>query len=192
MLERTGARSCAAAGGARLDNGRQDAGNRIGYPAQRYQQQTAAGNQRDCAPMAVGETVAQLEITLGMESGFDHARSILGRAYLRLGRPDRAIEEFRRRRSTTIGSAADLPTAFACSGRGAEATSELNQLIAAEETQYVAAYDIATVWTNPHNRSPFAVIRNASQKRTASFRRRTNAVCSDIQRCYNAARENRN
>jgi TolB-like protein len=99
------------------------------------------------------ESISQLETTLGMEAGFDHARSILGRAYLRLGRPDRAIEEFRRRHSTTIGSAADLPAAFACSGRVAEATDVLNQLIAAEKTRYVSAYDIATVWAALGNKN---------------------------------------
>jgi TolB-like protein len=99
------------------------------------------------------EAIAQLEITLGMEAGFDHARSILGRAYLRLGKPDRAMEEFGRRHSTTIGSAADLPAALAFSGKIAEATVELNKLIAAEKTRYVAAYDIATIWAALENKT---------------------------------------
>jgi TolB-like protein/Tfp pilus assembly protein PilF len=99
------------------------------------------------------EAIAQLEITLGMDTSFDHARSILGRAYLRLGKPDRAIEEFGRRHSTTIGSAADLPTALAFSGKAAEALDALNKLIAAEKTQYVAAYDVATVWAALGNKN---------------------------------------
>jgi TolB-like protein len=98
------------------------------------------------------EAVAQLEIALGMDAGFDHARSILGRAYLRLGKTERAMEEFGRRRSTTIGSAADLPVALASSGRIAEAMDELHRLIAAGKARYVSAYDIATVWAAVANK----------------------------------------
>lgn len=112
------------------------------------------------------EAVAQLEITLGMEAEFDHARSILGRAYLRLGKTERAIEEFGRRRSTTIGSAADLPAAFASSGRKAEAMDELHRLIAAEKTQYVSAYDIATVWAAMGNKNEaFSSLETAIDQR---------------------------
>jgi TolB-like protein/lipopolysaccharide biosynthesis regulator YciM len=98
------------------------------------------------------EAIVQLEITLGMEAGFDHARSILGRAYLRIGKPERAIAEFRRRHSTTIGSAADLPVALALSGGIEQAADELAQLIATEKTGYVSAYDIATVWAALENK----------------------------------------
>jgi DNA-binding winged helix-turn-helix (wHTH) protein/Tfp pilus assembly protein PilF len=91
------------------------------------------------------EAITQLEITLGMEAGFDHARSLLGRACLQLGHTDRAITEFRARSSTTIGSAADLPAAFARSGRTADAEAELQRMIAAEKTRYISAFDIATV-----------------------------------------------
>jgi TolB-like protein/Tfp pilus assembly protein PilF len=91
------------------------------------------------------EAITQLEITLGMDAGFDHARSVLGRAYLQVGQPEKAIQEFQTRRSTTIGSAADLPVAQARCGSTAEASAELQRLIAAEQGQYVSSFDIATV-----------------------------------------------
>ena len=92
------------------------------------------------------EAVTQLETTLGMDARFDHARSLLGRAYLRLGRPDLAIREFESRRSTTIGSRADLPVAYALSGRHAEAVAGLEQLRAEATTGFVSSFDIATVY----------------------------------------------
>jgi len=91
------------------------------------------------------EAVTQLETTLAMEPGFDHARSVLGRAYLRMGQPDRAIAEFQARSSTTIGSAADLPAAYSAAGRLAEANAELHGLVAVARSRYVSPFDIATV-----------------------------------------------
>jgi tetratricopeptide (TPR) repeat protein len=92
------------------------------------------------------EAVTQLQTTLGMDARFDHARSLLGRAYLRLGRPDLAIREFESRWSTTIGSRADLPMAYALSGRSAEAVAVLEQLRAEATTVFVSSFDIATVY----------------------------------------------
>ncbi len=92
------------------------------------------------------EAVTQLETTLRMEPRFDHARSLLGRAYLRLGQPDRAIREFESRSSTTIGSTADLPVAYALSGRIAEAVAGLEHLRTQAATRFVSCFDIATVY----------------------------------------------
>jgi len=92
------------------------------------------------------EAVVQLETTLAMDAGFDHARSVLGRAWLRLGQTDRAILEFRNRSSTTIGSAADLPAAMALAGRSANAMAELERLLDPLTGQYVSAFDVATVY----------------------------------------------
>jgi TolB-like protein/Tfp pilus assembly protein PilF len=91
------------------------------------------------------DAITQLETTLGMDGHFDHARSLVGRAYLQLGQFDRAIREFQSRTSTTIGSAADLPVALALSGRTAEATLELESLIVSSRSRHVSAFDIATV-----------------------------------------------
>ena len=92
------------------------------------------------------EAVVQLETTLAMDTGFDHARSLLGRAWLRLGQFDRAIREFRSRSSTTIGSAADLPAALALAGRTANATAEFERLLDPPKGRYVSAFDVATVY----------------------------------------------
>jgi TolB-like protein len=92
------------------------------------------------------EAVRQLEATLAMDAGFDHARSYLGRAYLRMGDPRKAIEEFERRTSITIGSVADLPAAHALMGRRNEAVAELERLLTTARERYVSAYDVATVY----------------------------------------------
>jgi DNA-binding winged helix-turn-helix (wHTH) protein/tetratricopeptide (TPR) repeat protein len=90
--------------------------------------------------------IAQLEATLELDVSFDHARSFLGRALLRLGEPEQALAQFKRRTSTTIGSAADIPTALALSGRTIEAQRELGQLLQMAQRQYVSPFDIATIY----------------------------------------------
>lgn len=92
------------------------------------------------------EAARQLETTLAMDVGFDHARSLLGRAYLRMGAFERALQEFRSRSSVTIGSVADLPVAYALAGRKEEAMSELRHLLDLTNSQYVSAFDVATVY----------------------------------------------
>lgn len=92
------------------------------------------------------EAIAQLEATLAMDAGVDHARSFLGRTYLRLGQIDCAIDEFERRRGTTMGSVADLAVAHALAGRRHEALAGLQYLIDALRDRHVSAYDIATVY----------------------------------------------
>jgi tetratricopeptide (TPR) repeat protein len=81
-----------------------------------------------------------------MDAGFDHARSYLGRTYLRMGDTDRALEEFLRRTNTTIGSAADVAAAHALAGRRDEALIELHRLLDAARECYVSPYDVATVY----------------------------------------------
>jgi tetratricopeptide (TPR) repeat protein len=46
----------------------------------------------------------------------------------------------------TIGSAADLPVAYALSGQVKEATQELEELLRGARTRYVSAYDVASVY----------------------------------------------
>ncbi len=91
------------------------------------------------------EAIQQLNNVLAVEPGMDHARSFLGRAYMRKGDPVTAIEEFKRRKSLSVGSYADLAMAYALSGRRDEAIAELNRLIELSKTRYVSAYDIAGI-----------------------------------------------
>ncbi|HYR84898.1 MAG TPA: tetratricopeptide repeat protein [Terriglobia bacterium] len=92
------------------------------------------------------EAVMQLQATLEMDPGFDHARSVLGRTYLRLGDNRRAIEEFKRRRTITIGSVADLPAAHALAGHRDKTIAELRHLLATARKRYVSPYDLATIY----------------------------------------------
>ena len=92
------------------------------------------------------EAIVQLQGTLRMDPGLDHARSFLGRTYLRSGEAEKAIEQFQRRRSTTYGSAADLAAAHALAGRRDEALAGLRCLLDAALVRYVPAYDVATAY----------------------------------------------
>jgi tetratricopeptide (TPR) repeat protein len=91
------------------------------------------------------QAIAQAEATLELAPQFAHARSVLGRSWLRLGEVDRALEAFQLRVGTTIGSAADVPAALALGGRHAESKVQLDELIAARAHRYVSAFDIATI-----------------------------------------------
>jgi len=90
--------------------------------------------------------IAQLEATLELDGSFDHARSYLGRALLRLGEHERALAQFNRRVGMTIGSAADVPSALALSGRTIEAERELALLLEMSRRRYVSPFDIATIY----------------------------------------------
>jgi TolB-like protein/DNA-binding winged helix-turn-helix (wHTH) protein/Flp pilus assembly protein TadD len=91
------------------------------------------------------EAIQQLRGVLAAEPGLDHARSFLGRAYLRKGDPAAAIEEFKRRKSLSVGSYADLGVALVLAGRRKEAVAELNRVIRLRSERYVSAYDIAAI-----------------------------------------------
>jgi Tfp pilus assembly protein PilF len=92
------------------------------------------------------DATAQLQATLAMDSNFDHARSFLGRTYLRLGETERAIEEFQRRRGITMGGVADVAAAHALAGYREEALAALQRLREAAAERYVSGYDVATVY----------------------------------------------
>jgi tetratricopeptide (TPR) repeat protein len=92
------------------------------------------------------DAIKQLEATLAMDAALDHARSVLGRTYLRLGDTERAIEEFERRRTITIGSVADLPAAHALAGNRDKAIAGLRRLLATARKRYVSPYDVATIY----------------------------------------------
>ena len=81
-----------------------------------------------------------------MDRGLDHARSLLGRTYLRMGDPVRAMGEFEQRRAMTIGSSADVQVAHALAGRRKEALAGLQRLLDEARDRYVSPYDIATIY----------------------------------------------
>lgn len=91
------------------------------------------------------EAVAVLDATLEIHD-FAHARSLLGRCWLRLGYPEKALEQFGLRKEASIGSAADEPAALAAAGRFDECKARLDLLLAARQEGYVSAYDLATVY----------------------------------------------
>jgi tetratricopeptide (TPR) repeat protein len=75
----------------------------------------------------------------------DHARSFLGRAYLRKGDYASAMREFKRRKSLSVGSYADLASAHALAGHRQEALAELDRLLSLAHERYVPAYDVASI-----------------------------------------------
>jgi len=91
------------------------------------------------------EAIQQLRKVLEADPGIDHARSFLGRCYLRKGDHAAAIEEFKLRKSLSVGSRADLGIALALAGRPDEAVAELNRLLALSRERYVSSYDIAAI-----------------------------------------------
>ncbi len=92
-------------------------------------------------PEAVDQLTATLEIV-----DFAHARSLLGRCWLRLDQPEKALEHFALRIEACIGSAADEPAALALAGRLEASYARRDALLAARATGYVSAYDLATVY----------------------------------------------
>jgi TolB-like protein/DNA-binding winged helix-turn-helix (wHTH) protein/Flp pilus assembly protein TadD len=89
--------------------------------------------------------IQQLRAVLTAQPDLDHARSFLGRAYLRKGDPVAAIAQFKLRKSLSVGSYADLGMALALAGRRPEAVAELNRVLALRAQRYVSAYDIASI-----------------------------------------------
>jgi tetratricopeptide (TPR) repeat protein len=96
-----------------------------------------AGHYQD----AIDQLKATVEIT-----DFAHARSLLGRCWLKLGEPEKALEQFGLRAEVCIGSAADEPAALAFAGRLDESNAKLDAMLAARKVGYVSAYDLATVY----------------------------------------------
>jgi DNA-binding winged helix-turn-helix (wHTH) protein/tetratricopeptide (TPR) repeat protein len=91
------------------------------------------------------EAIQQLRSVVDAAPDMDHARSFLGRAYLRTGDTAAAIREFKLRKSLSVGSYADLGMALALAGRREEAVAELNRVLALRSERYVSAYDIASI-----------------------------------------------
>jgi tetratricopeptide (TPR) repeat protein len=91
------------------------------------------------------EAIAQLQHLIAIEPQFDQARTYLGKAFLRTGRPDLALEQFRARRGTAPGSFGDLACAHALSGNVPEARKELERLRGLGEAGFGVQYDVAAV-----------------------------------------------
>ena len=91
------------------------------------------------------DAMDQLKATLEI-ADFAHARSLLGRCWLRLGQPEKALEHFGMRAEACIGSMADEPAALAFAGRLNDSNEKRDAMLAARQTGYVSAYDLATVY----------------------------------------------
>ena len=72
------------------------------------------------------EAIDQLRKVLAVEPALDHARSFLGRAYLRKGDPAAALAEFALRKSLSVGSYADVGMALALAGRRTKRSQNSN------------------------------------------------------------------
>jgi tetratricopeptide (TPR) repeat protein len=88
------------------------------------------------------EAVDQLELTLRMDPQFEVSRGFLGRCHLQLGDFERAVAEFTAGPSIVHQRGADLPAAFALSGRHDEARAGLASLM---QDAQARPYDIAVV-----------------------------------------------
>jgi DNA-binding winged helix-turn-helix (wHTH) protein/Flp pilus assembly protein TadD len=91
------------------------------------------------------EAIAHLQHLVDIEPQFDQARTFLGKAWLRKGDPDRALEHFNARASTAPGSFGDLACAYAQAGRLADARREIERLRKLGENGFGVAYDLAAV-----------------------------------------------
>jgi tetratricopeptide (TPR) repeat protein len=91
------------------------------------------------------EAIAQLELTLKMDPGFDVARTFLGRSFMSLGQFERAIEQFEGNAANPSRRASDLAAVYALSGRADEAKAVLDELLRVAESRYVSPVDIATI-----------------------------------------------
>ena len=81
-----------------------------------------------------------------MNPNFDHARSVLGLAYLQKGMVEQAIAEFQKRTTPATGSTGDLGQAYALSGRRTEASKEIDKLQELSKQRYVAPYNLALIY----------------------------------------------
>ena len=110
--------------------------------------------------------IEHLHRVLEMAPAMDHARSWLGRAYLRKGDYERAIREFQMRKSLSVQSYSDLAAAYALAGRRPEALAELERLMRLSRERYVSAYDIAAIHVSLGNPSDaFAWLDKAIEER---------------------------
>jgi DNA-binding winged helix-turn-helix (wHTH) protein/TolB-like protein/tetratricopeptide (TPR) repeat protein len=92
------------------------------------------------------ESIELLQGTLDMAPDLPTAHTYLAFAYLRRGDFESAREHLDRAPSRTPGSASYPGQILALSGRRDEALAEIERLIEESHQQYVAAYDVATIY----------------------------------------------
>lgn len=110
--------------------------------------------------------IEHLHRVLDTAPGLDHARSWLGRAYMRKGDYEPAIREFQKRKSLSVQSYSDLAAAYALAGRRQEALAELERLMKLSRERYVSAYDIAIIHVSLGNSNEaFAWLDRAIEER---------------------------
>lgn len=110
--------------------------------------------------------IEHLHRVLDTEPGLDHARSWLGRAYMRRGDYESAIREFQKRKSLSVQSYSDLAAAYALAGRRQAALAELERLMKLSRERYVSAYDIAIIHVSLGNSNEaFAWLDRAIEER---------------------------
>ncbi len=82
---------------------------------------------------------------LQLVPAFDDAHSILGRALLKLGKVEEALEQYNLRTKSSPGSFGDLGRAYAALGRKADADAQIAALRKHAQAGFGMAYDIATI-----------------------------------------------
>jgi tetratricopeptide (TPR) repeat protein len=94
------------------------------------------------------EAEQQLKESLALDDNFEIAHRSLGRVYLVTGRYDLALAEFAKAPTISPGSYADVASAYALSGRRAEALAELQRVLRISGERYVSAADIAAIYAS--------------------------------------------
>jgi DNA-binding winged helix-turn-helix (wHTH) protein/TolB-like protein/Tfp pilus assembly protein PilF len=89
--------------------------------------------------------VAELERILALHPGFDHARSLLGRALLQQGDAAAALAHFHARRHPSPGSFGDVGRAYAAMGRRAEAYAEIEFIRTKAAEGFAVAHEVASI-----------------------------------------------
>src|SRR4030095_1155029 len=93
------------------------------------------------------ESIRVVEQVLALDERADNARAFLIRNLIVKGEYDRALAEYDKRPLQMPGSNAHRAQALALSGRRAEALVELDRVLKLSKQRYVAAYDIALIYS---------------------------------------------
>ena len=92
------------------------------------------------------EAINQAKSVLEMNPNLDHARFMLGVAYLHKGMYEQAIAELHKLTTPPYSYSGELGQAYALSGRRSEALKEIDRLQEMSKQRYVAAYSVALVY----------------------------------------------
>jgi tetratricopeptide (TPR) repeat protein len=97
------------------------------------------------------EAIEQERKTLELDSNYELAIRVLGRAYLQKALYDKGIAEFEKElviSPANPNALADLGRGYALAGRKAEAEKVLGQLIALSKQRYIAPKSVATIYAD--------------------------------------------